>query len=69
MNDDATRRQLRFSVFLQAFAVLMLGTTAVVRLFAFGFDAVTAILIIALVVVIGAAVFTWRKMQSLRSVD
>lgn len=69
MNDDALRRQLRFSVFLQAFAVLMLGTAAVVRLLAFGFDAVTAILLVALVIVVGAAVFTWRKMQSLKSVD
>lgn len=67
MNDDATVRQLRFSLFLQAFAVLMLGGAAAVRLFAFGFDAVTAVLLVAVVLVIGAAGFTWTKMKSLRS--
>ncbi len=65
MNDDATRRQLRFSLFLQGFAVLMLGAAAGVRLFAFGFDAVTAVMLVALLVVLGAAWFTWSRMRSL----
>lgn len=61
--DDATRRQLRFSLFLQAFAVLMLGAAAGVRLSAFGFDAVTGILLLATLVVGGAAIFTWSKIR------
>ncbi len=61
--DDANRRQLRFSLFLQGFAVLMLGAAAGVRLAAFGFDAVTAILLVALVAVVGAAIFTWTKIR------
>lgn len=61
MNDDATRRQLRFSLFLQAFAALMLGAAAGVRLVAFGLDAVTAIMFLALAVVVAAMWFTWGR--------
>ena len=40
MLDDATRRQLRFSLFLQGFAFLMLAVALVVRVSAFGWDVV-----------------------------
>ncbi len=66
MNDEATRRQLRFSLFLQSFAIVMLGAAAGVRLFAFGFDAVTAVLLVALLVVIAATGYTWTKMRSIQ---
>jgi hypothetical protein len=65
MSDDATRRQLKFSLFLQAFAALMLGLAAGVRLAAFGFDLVSAVLIIAILIVLGAGWFTWKRMRAI----
>lgn len=65
MTDDSLRRQLRFSLFLQAFAALMMGGAAVVRLAVLGLDAVTAILLVAFGVIVAAAVWTWRKLASL----
>ena len=69
MSDDATRRQLRFSLFLQAFAAVMLGIAAGVRLAAFGLDVVTAILLIAFLVVLGAGWFTVTRMRSIPKND
>jgi len=69
VNDDATRRQLRFSLFLQGFAALMLGIAAGVRIGAFGLDLVTAILIIALLIVLGAGWFTWTRMRAIPRSD
>ena len=51
MLDDATRRQLRFSLFLQGFAFLMLAVALVVRVSAFGWDVVDLFLALGLVVV------------------
>ena len=64
MSDDATRRQLKFSLTLQAFAALMLGLAAGVRMAAFGFDLVSAVLIFAVLVVLGAGWFTWQRMRA-----
>ena len=67
MNDDAIRRKLRFSLFLQCFAIFMLGASAAIRIFAFGIDVVSALLLVAMLVVIGAAGYTWTKMSSLNA--
>ena len=52
MLDDATRRQLRFSLFLQGFAALMLLVAAGIRIAALGWDAVTWVLVVGLGLVI-----------------
>ncbi|MEI6361412.1 MAG: hypothetical protein WCP95_04705 [Actinomycetes bacterium] len=63
--DGALRRQLRFSLFLQGFAAVMMGGAAAVRLFAFGRDALTLVLALAFALILGAAFFTWRKLQAM----
>jgi hypothetical protein len=65
MNDDAVRRQLRFSLFLQAFAALMLATAAGVRIVAFGFDALAAVLLVGVVLIAIAGWFTWTRMRAI----
>lgn len=62
--DDAARRQLRFSLFLQAFALLMMGGALVVRVTALGWDAVAAVLAVAVVVIAVAGVFTLRRLRA-----
>ena len=62
--DDAARRQLRFSLFLQAFALLMMGGALVVRVTALGWDAVSAVLAVAVVVIVVAGVFTLRRLRA-----
>lgn len=62
--DASTRRQLRFSLFLQAFAGLMMGGAAVVRLVAFGLDALTVVLLLAFALIVAAGVYTWRRLQA-----
>lgn len=64
MLDDAPRRQLRFSVFLQAFALLLLGGALVVRVGASGWDGVTAVFAVGVVVVVAALVFTVRHLRA-----
>ncbi len=64
MLDDAARRQLRFSLFLQAFALLMMGGALVVRVTALGWDAVSAVLAVAVVVIVVAGVFTLRRLRA-----
>lgn len=61
--DDAARRQLRFSMFLQGFAALMLLGAAGVRIVAFGWDAVTLILLVGLGLVIAAFIWTFRRLR------
>lgn len=63
--DDALRRQLRFSLFLQSFAALMLTVALVVRLTAFGFDLVVLVLAVAVVLVLAAGVYTFTRMRRL----
>ncbi len=62
--DDAARRQLRFSLFLQAFALLMMGGALVVRVTALGWDAVAAVLAVAVVVIVVAGVLTLRRLRA-----
>lgn len=62
---DALRRQLRFSLFLQAFAALMLGVALVVRVATSGLDVVTVLLVVAVLVVVGAAAFTISRLRML----
>jgi hypothetical protein len=64
MLDDAARRQLRFSLFLQGFALLMMGGALVVRVSALGWDAVAAVLAVAVVLIVTAGVFTLRRLRA-----
>lgn len=67
--DDSLRRQLRFSLFLQGFAALMMGGAAVVRLVAMGLDAITVVLLLACAGILAAAVFTRSRLALLSSDD
>ena len=62
--DDATRRQLRFSLFLQGFAALMMSVALVVRATSVGWDVITVVLGAAVVVILGAALWTWTKLRA-----
>lgn len=64
MLDDAQRRQLRFSLFLQAFALLMMGGALLVRVTTFGWDVVTGILALAVVVIVAATAFTMARLRA-----
>ncbi|MBK9739589.1 MAG: hypothetical protein IPO93_08740 [Actinobacteria bacterium] len=61
----SARRQLRFSLFLQAFAALMMGGAAVVRIVAFGWDVVTILLTLAFGLIIAAGAYTWRRLRTM----
>jgi hypothetical protein len=63
--EEQLRRQLRFAFFLQFAGAVMFGLAFVVRAVAFGLDAVTAIFGLITLLIIGAAVFTRKKMQDL----
>ena len=64
MLDDAARRQLRFSLFLQGFAVLMMTVALVVRVSAIGWDGVTALLAGAVIVILAAAAYTLIRLRA-----
>ena len=64
-SNDAVRRQLRFSLFLQGFAALMFGAAFVVRAFAVGFDVLTVVFGVLLLLIIGAMAFTTSKLRQL----
>jgi hypothetical protein len=64
MLDDAGRRQLRFALFLQAFALLMMGGALFVRASTFGWDLVTGILLLAVLIIATAAVFTVSRLRA-----
>jgi hypothetical protein len=64
MSDEATRRQLRFSLFLQCFAALMMLVALSVRVTAIGWDGISAVLAIALAVFVAAGVFTFRWLRT-----
>jgi hypothetical protein len=63
-NDASLRRTLRFSLFLQAFAALMMGVAAVVRTVSLGWDLVTVLLGLAFALILGAMAFTWGKLKN-----
>ena len=61
--DESARRQLRFSLFLQGFALLMMTGALIVRVTAIGWDAVTLLLTAAVVLIVGAGVYTLRRLR------
>ena len=69
MTDDALRRQLRFSVFLQGFAAAMMGVAAGVRIVAFGLDALTAVLVVAFLVIVAAFGYTLTRLRAMPRAD
>jgi hypothetical protein len=62
--DDSTRRQLRFSLFLQAFAAVMMTVALVVRVSTTGWDGIAGVFVIAVVAILAAAVWTWRRLRA-----
>jgi hypothetical protein len=62
--DDATRRQLRFSLFLQGFAALMMSVALVVRATSVGWDTVTIVLAVAVAIILGAAFWTFSHLRA-----
>jgi predicted membrane channel-forming protein YqfA (hemolysin III family) len=64
MLDDAARRQLRFSLFLQSFAALMMVGAFAVRVTSVGWDGVTALLAGGVVIIVAAGVFTVRRLRA-----
>ena len=63
--DESLRRQLRFALFLQVAGALMFGIAFATRAIALGFDPLTAALGLVTILIIGAVVFTRKKMQDL----
>lgn len=61
--NNSLRRQLRFSLFLQAGACLMFGLAFVVRAVATGFDVLTVAFALFAVLSAGAFVLTRAKMR------
>lgn len=64
MLDDATIRLLRFSLFLQGFALLMMGGALIVRVTMLGWDTVAAVLAGAVIVIVIAGVLTLRRLRA-----
>ena len=62
--DDAGGGQLRFSLLLQGFALLMMGGALVVRVTSFGWDLVSGIMALAVVVIAGASAFTLSRLRA-----
>jgi hypothetical protein len=59
---DETRR-LRFSLFLQIFAVIMFTGAGLIRAFALGFDTLTVVLLGAAVISTVVAVLTFIQLR------
>jgi hypothetical protein len=64
MLDESERRLLRFSLFLQGFALLMMGGALVVRVSTLGWDAVAAVLAVAVAIIVAAGAFTLRRLRA-----
>lgn len=62
--DDATRRQLRFSLFLQGAALLMFLAAFVAQLLTAGSAVLTAVFGLATLLVAAAIVLTTRKIRA-----
>jgi predicted nucleic acid-binding Zn ribbon protein len=62
--DDATRRQLRFSLFLQGMAALMLLGTFIVRVTQFGWDVIAVVVLAGLLLVGAAGAFTITRLRA-----
>jgi hypothetical protein len=63
--DESLRRRLRFSFVLQVVGALMMGIAAIVRLSAFGLDAITAVLLGAALLIGAIAVVTGVQIRRL----
>ena len=61
--DPATRRQLRFSLFLQGFAALMVALALGVRIANQMFDIWSMIFVLVLVLIVVAFLITQRKLR------
>lgn len=64
MLDESERRLLRFSLFLQGFALLMMGGALAVRVTMLGWDTVAAVLAVAVVIILTAGAFTLRRLRA-----
>jgi len=62
--DDSTKRQLRFSIFLQGFAALLFGTVTVVRATSEGLGFLTVIFGLGFILACGAIILTLRYMRT-----
>lgn len=56
--DDTLRRRLRFSLVLQIMGALMMGVAAGVRISSIGLDALSAVFLVAALLIAGVAVVT-----------
>ncbi len=63
MADDSNRRMLRFSLFLQGFALLMMGGALFVRVVALGWDTVSLLLAGLVILIAAAAGWTWGRLK------
>lgn len=64
MLDEPTRRLMRFSLFLQGFAFVMMGVALIVYTTAFGWSLVSWILSAVLIVIAGAVVWTVVRLRA-----
>lgn len=64
MLDDATRRLLRFSLFLQGFAFVMMGATLIIYTASFGWTSISWILTIVLVLIAGTGIWTVTRLRA-----
>ena len=64
MLDDSTRRLIRFSLFLQGFALLMMGGALIVRALVLGWDVVTYVLAALALIIAGAMAWTVNRLRA-----
>jgi len=62
--DDSTRRLIRFSLFLQGFALLMMGGALIVRALVLGWDVVTYVLAAFALIIAGAMAWTVNRLRA-----
>lgn len=62
--DDSTRRLLRFSLFLQGFALVFMGGAMIVRASLIGWDTVTFVFAAFVLVIVGALVWTVNRLRA-----
>jgi len=63
VTDDSTRRTLRFSLFLQGFAFLLLGAATLVRAVVLGWDTVTLFFAAGMIIIAAAAGWTLSRLR------
>lgn len=61
--DDSTRRQLRFSLFLQLAGFVMFSVAFIVKFASTGFDIVSLLLLLGVVLTVLALAFTRRQLR------